>query len=334
MPRAVVIGLAVALVAASAGGGYLIMRLRAQAAQTSARLQETQGSLQRNRDALKQLEQEHGALSESFETLKTHWKEADEERARLQRSSAQLLEELATLHKKQEAFQRQAEEATQAKQAVTGQLATLQQHLDEQQVAQRRLEAEVHEAKAQALTPEEALQLSQAVQIERRRTAQLSEEMATLSRAYERVAQAHHQMLETQRPGAPLASDSATDAVLPPGPPRPEEMVREHPRQEPLRENPNLAARYRTLAASYAGAYQYAEAVRLYERSLAYEDDPGVHTQLAFIYGRVLHDSERAAWHGARADARDPVRAGLSPMASQRGLPRSDWRLLWRWLTD
>lgn len=335
MPRKLLFGLAIALaiVAAGAGGGYVIMQLRAQQAQTAARLQETQGSLQQQLESLKQLQGEHTTLTESYETLKSRWQSADEERARLERSSAQLLEQLAALHKEEEAFQRQSEEAVKAKEGMTAQVAEMQQHLDAQRVAQRALESELREAKKRTMTEDEANRLAQSLKREQARGEELREEMASLSRAYERLAQAHHRVMEVERADAGLAEPEPA-AALPAAPPRPEEAFRDHPQPTAARENPNLAARYRQLAASYFGAYRYADAARLYERSLAYDNDPDAHTQLAMIYSRFLQDPERAAWHAARAGSRDPVRAGLKPLASQRGMPRSDWRLLWRWLTE
>jgi chromosome segregation ATPase len=330
MPRALTIGLVLLAVAALAGGGYAIVQLSASRARTEARLARAQQTLQEQLTTLKTLEVQHEELAGSYDQLKAKWQSTDEELATLRASSTQLGDELAAAREERGALERKVEEAGQAKREVEQQLSTLERDLKAQRASQQRLQAEMAEAKTRALTPAEAAQLQEMVVDERRRAVALSDQLAALSRAYEGAVSSSALAPPTQ----PVAESTGQAQASAPASSVASEASARKQRREAAKHNRRLAEHYRRLAEGSAASYRYADAAALYERSLAHENSPDAHTQLALIYGRYLHDSKRAASHAAQADTDDPVRKGLAPMADQRGLPRSDWRILWSWLTD
>ncbi len=90
-----------------------------------------------------------------------------------------------------------------------------------------------------------------------------------------------------------------------------------------------------TIADQFLTQYPYhAKAANVLEQSLTFQDDPDVHSKLAFLYSQLLHNRRKAEQHLALASPSDPAISTLGGAASAYGLARSDWQLFWQWLTQ
>lgn len=299
----------VLVVAIGGAGGWFAWRHQQQ---TLQQLRATQLTLTTRDATLKTLEDEHQRLSESYETLKERWATTDTQAQQLSHTSAEQTKQLATLTTDRAKAQQQLEETKKEKQQLLRQMHTLDQQAADAAAKQSVLKAQLNDLAVHSLTPAEAEQLAQsyAESVEQRR--QLAERLTTVSRTVEQLTQSQEQ-LEAQV----LKRNSTSQTKLPTYP---------NARQ--------LATLYNELGNSYLATYQYARAADALERSLTFQDDPETHNRLAFLYSRLLHNRQKAEQHLAKASSSDPATGTLGGAASAYGLPRSDWQMLWQWLTQ
>ena len=152
-----------------------------------------------------------------------------------------------------------------------------------------------------------------------------------VARAYEEIARANVlERVTVQAPQRNTATRTARRPQSPLGAPA------SAPAPPTRTEQNQLAARSRRLGDAYLASYQYPKAAEAFERALTLREDPTLHAKLAFIYGRMLHDAEKAQLHAALASStgQDPTVTALGSVAQAQGLPRKGWQLLWNWLTQ
>ena len=300
-----------ALAAMLGGGGYLYWKLHLKQQDTAQRLEQTQASLAKTAQILAALKEEHQTLSSEYDTLKERWKTTDEQLQRITTESTELKTQVASLSTERAALQRQVDETKVEQNRLQGQLKTREQELASSKTARATLETQLSEVAVRAITPFELQQVASAIAEQQMEHTRLTDRLERLSRDYEQLASA-----------APAARQG--------------EIVVGQPRS-PARASPDAArsARlYRDLGDAYLTTNRYAEAARMFEQSLTLHEDPEVHSRLAFLYSRLLHNPTEAARHAAMASDRDEVTAGLAAASRADGLPRKSTRLVWRWLTQ
>ena len=303
------------LVAVSALGivGYVAWNLAIRQDQTAKKLWETEAALQSSRGTFQVLHDEYQKLSDEYDTLKNRWAKTSGELQQLAGSSAQMSATLSELSHTRAELQQTLEASQRSTEQLNTQLAHLQRETSTQERAFHAREAQLREAANRSLTLAELEQVAQHLLEQQRRARMLSERVAELSNAYEQLAQANAQ-----------AQDGA-------GSPR-ARMTKPAVRARGLSEQ-HLAALYRKLGESYLAIHAYQQAAEALEQSLALHDDPAVHEQLAVIYGRFLHDHEKAALHQtSKMPADEDVGSALRGSAKAAGLPRKHRNLVWDWL--
>lgn len=320
MRRVVLVLGVIALLLASAGGGWWGWSLWTLQRQTAQQLGHTEAALTERQRLLALAEEEHRNLSRAYEELKDRWMTTDREREALSQSSAQLTKDLSALTSERSDLQQQLEETRRQRSRLEEQVQIVQRDLAEASSEKATLERHVQDAASRpTLTMAEFEQLSLALAQRAEREQQLRERLLKLSRAYEQLAQASPSPQRQSAKGSSPASPSANDAL-------------HRLQQAEARRN---AAVQRKLGEAYFAIRQYDKASAALEESLRWRDDPAVHAKLAFLYTRMLSDRERAARHAAAAKSRSGGLTSFgSSYADAQGLPRSSRRLTWRWLTQ
>ena len=158
--------------------------------------------------------------------------------------------------------------------------------------------------------------------------------MESLSHAFEQLAWKHIELQESTGQSAPagpsplMAEPQATSA-------NGVSSLSKEQEKEAKRQAQQLATRYRHLGEFCLAAYQYPRAADAFEKSLSYKDDPDVHASLAFIYGRLLLDPDKAALHTAFAsEGKINAEHAFEPVNKSSGMPRRTRDLVWRWLAN
>jgi len=313
----VVVGLVAALVVG--GIGWLIWSLDVQQRQTSQHLRETEAALADKGQTLALLEEERRRLSDAYDGLKERWAKTDQELQQVTQEATQTSAELAARSREHTELQRNLEEARKKRDALQAHVQALEQNLTAAAAEQASLESQLQAAQSRALTPAEMEQVAQAIAKRQEEERLLRDRLAMLSEAYEQTVR---QRSEPPQPSAaeasPPVASSSLQALAPP------------PRADPGQ----LAARFRKLGESYVAIEDYPKAAETFERSLVLRDDPAVHARLAFLYGRMLHDPQKAQLHASLARFHPPTAGTIGAPASAHGLPRKGWRLVWDWLTQ
>ena len=290
-------GLMAVLLLVAAGGWYL-WTLRRQTRATSQRLQETQQSLRDTQTTLAATEDERRELLAAYDELKGRLTTADGELTQLRNASAKMTSELTALASDRTALTKQLDDVTEQTRHLQDAMTAIDVEYATVEAEKVSLQQQLQKAASDALAPEEVQQLTQTVGRVQGEADRLREQMVVLSRAYEQLAQAP----------SPSAGKPATD-------------------------DGRLAQRYRRLGDVYLATYQYPRAAQAYERALTLKEAPDMHTRLAFLYSRLLHNPEKAQRHAAAAAAyQDPASTTLNATPGAQGLPRKSWQLLWSWL--
>lgn len=281
-------------------GGWYLWTLRRQGQAMAHRLATTHETLQSTQETLSRAEAERSELVLAYDELKGRLAKADTERAQLQQASTRMASQMATLTSDRTALTKQLDDVTQQAGRLDEQITTLEADYAAVEAEKAALEQQLEAASSAALPPAEVQRLTQAVESAQDEAARLREQMVVLSRAYE----------ELVRPPIRSAVGSAADAR-------------------------RSAQRYRRLGDAYLAAYQYPKAANAYEQALALREAPDLHTRLAFLYSRLLHNPTQAQRHLAAASpTNDPSSTTLGVTPGAQGLPRTGWRLLWSWLTQ
>ena len=292
--------LTVLLVTALGAGGWSLWILRRQERATTQRFQETQQSLRSTQETLAATDEERRELLLAYDELQGRLAKADTELTQLKDASTRMTAQLASLTSDRTALTKQLDDVTEQTRRLQDAMTAVEAQSAAVEAEKAALEQQLQDAASAALSPEEVQQLTQTVTRAQGDAERLREQMVTLSRAYEQLAQ----------PTAPSAAVPAADDV-------------------------RAALRYRRLGDLYLATYQYPKAAQAYERALTLKESPDVHTQLAFLYSRLLHDPARAQRHvAASAVYQDPTSTSLGVTPGAQGLPRKGWRLLWSWLTQ
>lgn len=301
---------------AGIGGSLWVAMLHRQ---TVERLQQARTALEAKSQTVAGLEEERQRLSTDYETLKTRWTKTDDELKQVSAASTQTKTELASVTNERSALQAQVE----------------QLHRQMEEASRRRASWEAHmtAAAASGLTRAELEQLSDLTVLQDRRADELQQRMEALSHAFEQLAWKHIELQEATGQGAPPGPSpslaESAEASAADGAPISRREAKQHQRQAE-----ELAKRYRHIGEFCLAAYQYPRAADAFERSLTYKDDPKVHATLAFLYGRLLPNPEKAAWHADRAPSGAiTAQAVLDPTTQAEGFPRKTHKLVWRWLT-
>lgn len=319
MPKAALAGLLGAAVLAVLGvAGWGGWRLYQDQQRTDAKLRETLQSLTDSRKTLQLIEEERGKLSEAYDVLKTRWSDSDQELARLKSASSKMTLELGTLTAERTELQGRLGTAATDTQGLQDAVTKLQQEYAAVEAQRTELEADLNEAARSLLTPAEVEQLGLALARHQDEEERLRQEVEALTHAYEQTTQ-EWALLEQQMAGQPSRDGKEAAAV----------------KGASRRDRMRSAARLRALGEMYLATHQYAQAAQAFEESLTYQDHPGVHSRLVFIYGRMLHDPEKARIHTALAPAKgDPTTSTMMATPNAYALPRKQSRLLWNWLAN
>ena len=312
MNRGLTAALSVVMVITLLGaGGYLYWKLHLREQETAQRLEESQASLGKTQGSLSTLQEEHQRLSQDYDTLNGRWKATEEQLEQVKREAERLSTQLTALTTERTDLKRQVADGVREETRLQGQLKMTEQQIASSQAERAVLEAALSETAARAITPEELRQLAGTIAAQREEHARLQGRVEKLSQAYEQLA----------RTGSPTQqAEVAVGQPTSPARSSPEEI--------------RSARLYRDLGDAYLATTRYAEAAGMFEQSLTLKEDPEVHSRLAFLYGRLLHDPVRAARHAARSSNHDDVTAGLAAASRADGLPRKNTRLVWRWLTQ
>lgn len=287
-------------------GGWYLWKLNRRERATAQRLQETQQSLQETQKDLAATEEERRELLLAYDELQGRLAKADGELTQLKHTSAQATVQLSTLTSDRNTLMKQLDEAEQQTDRLHDEIERLEEEYAAVEAERASLAQQLEEAVSASLSPAEVEQLTQAVARSQDEAKRLREQMATLSRAYEQLAQA---------PPEPSRRSQSSDTPS-------------------AAERQRTAARYRRLGDAYLAASQYPKAAEAYEQSLTIRDDPDTHTKLAFLYSRLLHNPTQAQRHLAHGRAQDASSTTLAVTPGAQGLPRKSWRLLWSWLTQ
>lgn len=281
-------------------GGWYLWQLRRQGEATARHLQEAQRSLQETQDTLTATEQERRELLLAYDELKGRLTKADDGLAQLRNASAKMTSELIALISDRTALTNQLDDVTEHTDRLQDAMTAIEAEYAAVEAEKVSLQQQLRGVSSHALTPEETRQLTQTVTRVQGEADRLREQMAVLSRAYEQLAQ------------APASST-----------------------QKPAADDVRSAKRYRRLGDLYLATYQYPKAAQAYEHALTLKEAPDMHTRLAFLYSRLLHNPEKAQRHAAASAAyQDPASTSLGVTPGAQGLPRKGWRLLWSWLTQ
>jgi len=318
----VVAAIGLLLVGAAGAAGWWVLTLRQQQADTAGRLQQTETSLQERDTALTVARDEHRKLSGDYDALKERWTQADAEVIRLTQRGEQLQSQLEALSAGRSGLERQVQEASERARGLEAKVSTLRREVTDAQAARLAMEADLRLAMAQSLTLAEAEQLAEA-------HARHAQELERLHALLEEGADAYEELLtrsnelETKvvlalqgkpgqhKPAGPDGTPSLTPATA-----------------------AHLAKLHRRLGESYVAVYQYPKAAKAFEQSLTFQDDAVVHAKLAFMYTRLLPNADLAERHLALAAPGYPAKITLDDTGRASDLPRNNWKLVWKWLTE
>ena len=297
-------------------GGWYLWKLQERQRLTLSRLAETQASLAQSQQTMTLIEDERRKLAEAYETLRGRWNASDEELGRLKQAAGRMTKDLATVATERSGIAKDLERSRQAMADIRSQVDALQVELTASDARKAELETQLKEAASTSLTPAEVEQLGLALAQSQDEQEQLRAKLLELSRAYEAMAVAPAPAPVTS--GAKQQSQAAAAAS-----PEAEAVAAQQ-----------QAGRYRLLGEAYLASHRYPEAAEAFEQSLAYVDDPAVHTNLVFLYSRILSNPDKAVFHRARAPSQvDATTETLRTTAGTHALPRNSRKLLWEWLT-
>lgn len=316
------------LLAALGAAGWRAWQLQQRQQQLDARLAATQAHLTEKEQSFTMIEQERQKLSEAYDTLRERWSTSDEELQKLKQATGRMTLELTGVTQERADLAQRFEVAQSQTKAIKEQIEVLERQFLEVEASKATLEVQLKDVAAASLSPAEVEQLGLALARQQEEEQRLKEQLADLSRAYEAVAQ--------QGPGQAAAPPvpavrPAPAAKAPPA--SAADAIAEADVAQELDERQRLADRYRELGTTYLASHRYPEAVQAFEESLRYLDDPTVHTRLAFIYGRLLSNPEKSAYHLAQSPhGVDPATSTLRSASEGSGVPRSHRKLFWDWL--
>lgn len=305
--------------AAMGVGGFFLWKLQERQRLTLRRLGETQAALEQHQQTMTLIKDERRTLADAYETLRTRWSSSDEELGRLKAAAGRMTKDLAEVSNDRTSMSKELLKSREELAGMRSQLDGLQSELLLTEMRKAELETQLKDAASSTLTPAEVEQLGLALARSQDEQDALRAKLLELSRAYESMAVAPSPGLsdsgQAPRPAADALSGetSARDEAI---------AVQER------------ATRYRLLGEAYLASHRYPEAAEAFEQSLAYVDDPDVHTHLVFLYSRILHNPEKAVFHRARAPSRiDATTTSLQTTAGATNLPRNQRKLIWEWLT-
>jgi myosin heavy subunit len=334
MNRPLAVGLGVLLSACALGlAGWFLHRVQNQLRQTSHQLLETQGSLAQSQESATMLEQEHGKLSKAYDTLKGQLTDANRQLKDATQQSATMHAELEQLSRAREDLERQLEAAQRQQTLLKEEAKALYQEIADTEVGKAALEEKLqHEL-------ERSRQLEAITRRAEERAgeeARLRGQMEELSRAYEQLAKAQQAKAVAALSAPPGMTGGGPGALGPAEAPIREQTPVSAPTEALRPHTPDrheLAVRYREAGDRHLANQDYRKAAMAFEKSLAFEDNPMVHTKLEFLYKRLIPDERLAKRHATLASAGRQPLSGLEDSARAHGMPRSGRRLLWDWLT-
>ncbi len=315
-------------------GSWLIISQQQQQKQTRQALKRTQAELEQKAQTLAMLEEERQKLSSDYDVLKGRWAKADDELRQVKTTAERTQEQLATASNERIALEQRLTDTERRHAALQGEIAQVRQKMEEETRQYAALEAQVARAVDAGLTRAELEQLSDVVARRESNTEELQERMEALSHAFEQLAWKH---IELQEETGQSASPGPSPLMAEPGfiPAEGDSAISKEQQRQEKREAGRLAKRYRHLGEFCMAAYQYPRAADAFEKSLSYKDDPQVHATLAFLYGRLWLDPEKAALHAAFApDGKVNAENAFAEANRSSGMPRRSRDVVWRWLAN
>jgi len=321
MSRRLAIGLVALLALTMLGtGGWSLRRVQARLRQTAQQLLDTQGSLAQSQESVTMLEQEHAQLSKSYDTLKSHLVEATRQLKEATQQSATMSAESDQLTRTRTDLERRLDTAQREERLLKEETKALYKEIADTEAGKAVLELKLTDELERSRQAQ--AQAKRRVEEQQAQEERLRQQLAELSRAYEQVA-------KTQQVAANALPAESVEATREQTPVKaPTEVIRPH-----TPDRNELAQRYREAGDHHLANQSYRKAAAAFERSLAFEDDPTVHTKLEFLYTRLVPDLQRARRHATLASADRHPFSGLSGTSGAQGLPRSGRRLLWDWLS-
>lgn len=333
--RAPVLALCVAGLLVLLGcGGWLVVSQQQKQQQTQQALKRTQDELEEKSKTLGILEEEREKLASSFETLKGRWAKTEGELQQTKTAAERAQEQLETASNERASLQQRLDDSEKRHRAIQGEVDQMRLKIEEAARQRAAFESQIKQAAGAGLTRAEIEQLSDVVAIRASNAKELEERMEALSHAFEQLAWKHIELQEQTGQSAP---PGPSPLMAEPGftPASASAPISKEQEKQQMREAEALSKRYRHLGEFCMAAYQYPRAAEALEKSLSYKDDPQVHATLAFLYGRLLLDPEKAALHAAFApDGAVTAENVLSKTTQASGMPRRDRDLVWRWLAN
>lgn len=300
------------------GFAWWITRLEQQRRYTKKILEQTEAALDAKNKAFDGLEEQRQQLGNDYDTLKTRWNKTEDELSQARVSAERTQTELAATSQQRLELQARLNETEQRDSGFRADIQRLKQQMQEHAQRSAVLEQQL-QSQAAGLTRAELEQVAEKLVGQQHETVALDERMQALSHAFEELAWKHIELQELTGQGAPAGDIADTWAAA--------------PSPQAKKEAAMLAARFRRMGEFCMASYQYPQAAEAFERSLAYKDDPAVHTALAFLYGRLWPNPDKAGKHAAFASPGYAAKQVLDPTTKAQGLPRKTRHLVWDWLT-
>ncbi len=312
------LGVAVCVLALGTAG-YALYVNSTKRQELTAQLGKAEAALTTRQHALDEVEAQRQHLAQQFDDVQQRQKAADADVARLTQERQDLAAQVTTLTSEHSTQAQQLKQTDEQLARLREEMETLAHSRESLQAEKRALEQTMTARDRKALTRAETDQLSDALAQQAAQKQQLAQQLADLSGDYERLAQDRKQLVQgidahPPEPGSTWASQLAAWAT-----------------GLGTRED-TLASQYKDVGEGYLRIGDYARAAEAFEQSLKLREDPELHTQLAFLYSRFLHQGDLARQHTAQS----PTLPSLQPGDASRAqhMPRSSWQLLRDWLTQ
>ena len=312
------LGVAVCVLALGTAG-YALYVNYAKRQELTAQLGKAEAALTKRQHALDEVEAQRQHLARQFDAVQQRQKAADADAAQLTQERQDLAAQVTTLTSEHSTQAQQLKQTDEQLARLREEMGTLARAHDTLQAQKRALELAALARDSKALTHAEIDQLSETLVTQEATHQQLAQQLADLSGDYERLAQDRQQLVQgidahPPEPGTTWASQLAAWATG--------LSTREE----------TLASQYKEVGEGYLRIGDYARAAEAFEQSLKLREDPELHTRLAFLYSRFLHQGDLARQHTAQS----PTLSSLQPGDASRAqhMPRSSWRLLRDWLTQ
>jgi len=312
------LGVAVCVLALGTAGYALYMNYTKRQ-ELAGQLATTRATLEERQRALTKLEEQRQHLAQQYEDAQRKQTASEADVVRLTQERQHLNTQVTTLSKEHSEASKALKETDTKLATLREELASLDRAHQTLQEEKQALERAVMHRDAKSLTTAELEQVSKELASRDAAKEELVQQLADLSGDYERLAQDRQQLVQgidahPPEPGTTWASQLAAWAT---GLGSREET---------------LASQYKEVGEGYLRIGDYARAAEAFEQSLQLREDPELHTHLAFLYSRFLHQGDLARQHTAQS----PTLPSLQPGDASRAqhMPRSGWQLLRDWLTQ